>query len=68
LGENKAAEKYLRQAYQISPEAEIAAHLGELLWVTGRRAEAREVWAQGQSLDAKDPALLDTLARFGVAP
>jgi len=62
LGENKAAEKYLRQAYQISPEAEIAAHLGELLWVTGRRAEAREVWAQGQSLDAKDPALLDTLA------
>ena len=68
LGENEAAEQYLRQAYQISPEAEIAAHLGELLWVTGRRAEAREIWAQGQALDANDPALIDTLARFGVEP
>ncbi len=68
LGENEDAERYLRQAYQISPEAEIAAHLGELLWVTGRRGEAREIWAEGQAIDANDPALIDTLARFGVEP
>lgn len=68
LGENEAAEKYLRSAYEMSPEAEIAAHLGELLWVTGRRAEAREIWAQGQALNDSDPALLGTLARFGVQP
>lgn len=68
LGENEAAEEYLRRAYEVRPEAEIAAHLGELLWVTGRRSEAREVWAQGQAINDSDPALVDTLARFGITP
>lgn len=67
-GENEIAEQYLRQAYAIKPEAEIAAHLGELLWVTGRRAAAREVWAEGKKIDATNASLLDTLKRFGVEP
>ncbi len=67
-GENEIAEQYLRQAYAIKPEAEIAAHLGELLWVTGRRAAAREIWAEGQKIDATNASLVDTLKRFGVEP
>ena len=67
-GENEMAERYLRQAYAIKPEAEIAAHLGELLWVTGRRAAAREIWAEGQKIDATNASLVDTLKRLGVQP
>lgn len=67
-GDNEAAEQYLRLAYDARPEAEIAAHLGEVLWVTGRRAAAREVWAEGQRLDAGNASLVDTLRRFGVEP
>ena len=62
------AERYLRQAYAIKPEAEIAAHLGELLWVTGWRAAAREIWAEGQKIDATNASLVDTLKRLGVQP
>jgi tetratricopeptide (TPR) repeat protein len=65
-GDNEAAEEYLRLAYAMRPEAEIAAHLGELLWVTGRRAAAREVWAEGQQLDPTNDSLINTLKRFGV--
>jgi tetratricopeptide (TPR) repeat protein len=67
-GENEMAEQYLRQAYALKPEAEIAAHLGELLWVTGRRAAAREIWAEGLKIDATNASLVKTLKRFGVEP
>ena len=35
-GENQLAERYLRQAFEVRPEGEIAAHLGEVLWVIGQ--------------------------------
>lgn len=44
LGNNKEALKYLRRALEIRNDAEIAAHLGEVLWVTGDRQEAESVW------------------------
>lgn len=34
----------LRRAYQERQDAEIAAHLGEVLWVAGEREEARRIW------------------------
>ena len=44
LGQFNAALGYLQRAYQLLPDAEIAAHLGEVLWVLGRQAEALVVW------------------------
>ena len=43
-GQLHAALDYLQRAYQLLPDAEIAAHLGEVLWVLGRQAEALVVW------------------------
>ncbi|MCD8504167.1 MAG: tetratricopeptide repeat protein [Burkholderiaceae bacterium] len=66
-GDNEQAEKYLRQAYEVKPEAEIAAHLGEVLWVMGEQDKARDVWREGVELDATNPTLKQTLERFGVS-
>ena len=48
----------------MKPEADIAAHTGEVLWVMDRRSEAEEIWSQGQKLDANNPTLKETLKRF----
>lgn len=41
------AEPYLRRAYELVADHEIAAHYGELLWVTGRQQKALSVWEAG---------------------
>jgi tetratricopeptide (TPR) repeat protein len=66
LGNRDEALRLLRQAYASRPDAEIAAHLGEVLWVSGQQAEARKVWAEGQARDASNEALKETLARLKV--
>lgn len=40
----RAAERYLRRAFQQSDDAEIAAHLAEVLWANGKRKEAVKLW------------------------
>ena len=54
----------LRQAYSARPDAEIAAHLGEVLWVQGRKDEAIKVWREGRERDATNKTLRDTLQRL----
>lgn len=44
LGNYESAIDYLRRAYGHNQDAEIAAHLGEVLWVSGKRSEAKSVW------------------------
>jgi len=68
LGNHEAALKFLRQAYQSRPDAEIAAHLGELLWVTQQQDEARRVWAEGAKRDPANEALRDTQRRLKAKP
>lgn len=36
--------RYLRRAFAGDPDPEIAAHLGEVLWMSGRQIEAKDVW------------------------
>src|SRR5690606_24161735 len=43
-GDHEQAEQYLRRAHMLRPDPEIAAHLGEVLWVAGRHDEARQIW------------------------
>jgi tetratricopeptide (TPR) repeat protein len=44
LGRLTEAQSYLEKAYKRRPDPEIAAHLGEVLWVQGRQDEARRIW------------------------
>lgn len=44
LGDYESAIKYLRKALDLKMDAEIAAHLGEVLWVTGDKTAAKAVW------------------------
>ena len=65
-GNRAAALKLLREAYERRPDVEIAAHLGEVLWVDGQRDAARQVWRAGQLRDAGNDVLTETLTRLKV--
>ena len=64
MGRSKEALSYLEKAFKLRPDAEIAAHLGEVLWVLGRRDEAMTVWTDSLKEHPKNEALLSTLKRF----
>ncbi|HSV71824.1 MAG TPA: tetratricopeptide repeat protein [Methylibium sp.] len=66
LGNHESAIQWLRQAYRARPDTEIAAHLGEVLWVAGQRDEARKVWTEARARDAGNDLLKSTLARLKV--
>lgn len=66
LGNHAEALRLLRQAYASRPDAEIAAHLGEVLWVMHERDEARRIWREGRERDAGNAVLLEVLARLQV--
>tara|TARA_R110002020_G_scaffold37399_3_gene112906 strand:- start:1289 stop:2944 length:1656 start_codon:yes stop_codon:yes gene_type:complete len=61
LGRRDSALVLLRQAWAARRDPEIAAHLGEVLWQAGERAEAREVWRAGLRLDPDNPSLKQAL-------
>ncbi|MFO7188397.1 MAG: tetratricopeptide repeat protein [Pseudomonadota bacterium] len=63
-GEYEAALKYLERAYALRQDAEIAAHLGEVLWVLGRRDEARRIWSEARRVAPDNEALLKTIQRL----
>ncbi|MGD9942489.1 MAG: tetratricopeptide repeat protein [Burkholderiaceae bacterium] len=66
-GDYQRAIEYLEKAYQQQPEAEIAAHLGEVLWHAGRTDEARQRWLEARQRDPANAVLKETLARLNVA-
>jgi len=66
MGRNDLALTYLQKAYDARPEAEIAAHLGEVLWREGRRDEAMQRWSEGAQADADNATLHETLRRMGI--
>ena len=56
----------LQSAYKARPDADIAAHLGEVLWVMGQREQAVAVWREGLRLSTDSETLTETLKRFQV--
>ena len=66
LGDYAAAVQYLEKAYRVRPEADIAAHLGEALWMLGQRDAAKEIWKKGLVKEADNTTLLETIKRLGV--
>ncbi|MFC4259466.1 tetratricopeptide repeat protein [Marinobacter lacisalsi] len=65
-GDNEGALNYLRRAYEIYPDPEIAAHYGEVLWTSGQRAQARVVWERAVDEAPDHELLLETLDRLGI--
>jgi tetratricopeptide (TPR) repeat protein len=55
---------YLRQAFGLNPDPEIAAHLGEVLWVQGTREEAKDVWQSTLKNNPDNEVLLGTMKKF----
>jgi tetratricopeptide (TPR) repeat protein len=65
-GNTAEALRILETAFKTRPDAEIAAHLGEVLWVSGKREQALAVWREGSALNAENETLVETLKRFRV--
>jgi Flp pilus assembly protein TadD len=63
-GDARSAVPLLERAYTISRDPEIAAHCGEALWVSGRKAEARKVWADALAHNPDSQLLKDTVHRL----
>jgi len=59
--------RLLQTAFKDKPDAEIAAHLGEVLWVSQRQHEAQAVFKEGIKINPINETLLETLKRLGVA-
>jgi len=68
LGRLSEAESYLREAWKILRNPEVAAHLGEVLWMRGQKQEARSIWQIGTELEGDNEILLKTMRRFGELP
>ena len=66
MGRHREALVQLRRAMSINPDPEIAAHLGEVLWVLGNKVEARAVWSTALETAPDDEHLLDVIERFGL--
>ncbi len=66
MGRFEKAEEILRKAFSIKPDPEIAAHLGEVLWVRGREEEAKKLWRNAGGKDTKNDTLKSTLQRLQI--
>jgi tetratricopeptide (TPR) repeat protein len=68
MGNKAEALRVLDTAYKARPDAEIAAHLGEVLWSMGQRDRAQAIWREGLLLNNENETLLETLKRLRVKP
>ncbi|WP_455202666.1 tetratricopeptide repeat protein [Kaarinaea lacus] len=66
LGNYNKAIKHLRRASELSKDPEIAAHLGEVLWVSGDKKGALEIWENSLKDNPDDKILIDVMQRFGM--
>jgi len=65
-GDMADAAKLLKHAFEIQPNAEIGAHLGEVLWKSGEQKQALDAWRRAHKLEPNNDTLVKTLERFQV--
>lgn len=63
-GDAGGAARTLAHAWSVGRDAEIAAHLGEALWMSGEHSEARKVWATALAREPDSKPLKTTVKRF----
>jgi predicted Zn-dependent protease len=66
MGDTSDAIKLLRKAYDLQPNAEIGAHLGEVLWKSGEQDQARAAFRDARKLEPDNDTLVKTLQRLQV--
>jgi tetratricopeptide (TPR) repeat protein len=64
LGEHDKAAEWLKKAYGLRQDPEIAAHLGEVLWTQGLHDEARKVWQSALKLAPENDVLINVMQKF----
>lgn len=64
LGRHQEALRYLKAALDLADDPEIAAHLGEVMWVTSDQKGALKIWEQGLKVNSENEVLLNTMKRF----
>ena len=66
MGNLMESAKIFADAFKSKPDAEIAAHYGEVLWAMGQRDKALSIWREGQLLNPENETLLETLKRLKI--
>ena len=66
LGNTEAALQHLQRAFDMTKDDEIASHLGEVLWQSGQRRKARQVWQQALEMHPDSQPVLNTLKRLNI--
>ncbi len=67
-GNLSEAIRILEAAFKERPDAEIAAHLGEVYWTDGKQDKAGAIWREGLMLKSDNETLLETLKLFNFKP
>jgi len=58
--------RILQEAFKAKPDAEIAAHLGEVLWTLGQHEQALSTFKEGMQINPENETLLETIKRLRV--
>jgi len=64
LGNNVEAIAILQRAYAGKSDPEIAAHLGEVMWLSNKNEEALQIWREAMKISPDNELLKDTIARL----
>lgn len=64
MGNIKEGLNYLNLAFAARPDPEIAAHLGEVLWVKGAKEDAKKIWQSALRDNPGNEVLLQTMERL----
>ena len=65
LGDYSKALGVLQRAYAKNQDAEIAYHLGEVLWSLGRKDDARQIWSRLIQQHKSDPRVKGIIEQIG---
>jgi len=64
MGEQTRALSYLQRAYERNSDAEIAAHYGEVLWVTGQTKKAKQIWNKALQSEPEHQILISIMSQY----
>jgi tetratricopeptide (TPR) repeat protein len=64
LGMYREAREVLDKAYKLYPDPEVAAHLGEVLWVLGEKSAATKVWRSALTTQPDSVYVRNTIQRL----
>jgi tetratricopeptide (TPR) repeat protein len=64
LGNLDKSLEFLRRAYAANPDPEIAAHLGEVLWLHGDKEEAKKIWAAARKQHPDNETLQQVTRKY----